>query len=337
MSDNKAIGMNEALRLRKEKEMRESYTIEDVQKTSVEVIIPTLNEELTIGGLIDRIRSLDVPVNTSILVIDGGSTDGTIEVCKRKNVRLVTQRGRGKGKAMREAADETSADIIVFIDADATYPPEDMPLLLQPLLEHKADMVVGSRIASKREKGAIQRFNVLGNKIFNKAINFAMGSSVTDSLSGYRALHTKTFKELVLFSDSFEIEVEMTVEALARGLRISEVPIGYGVRTGAPTKLDPFRDGIKIARSLLFILMNVTPLKFFGLIFLGFIVVGFYPAYFVLHEKITVGEITSIPAVVLSSLLFVTGAIALVVGILSELVVRSRRRLEYLISKKLDS
>ncbi|MGI0044980.1 MAG: glycosyltransferase family 2 protein, partial [Nitrososphaeraceae archaeon] len=222
------------------------------------------------------------------------------------------------------------------IDADATYPPEDIPILLRPLLENKADMVVGSRIAS-REKGAITGLNMLGNRVFNRAINFAMRSSVSDSLSGYRSMFTRTFRELVLFGDRFDIEVEITVEALSRGLRIVEVPIRYGVRSGAPTKLDPFSDGIKIARSLLFLLMNASPLKFFSLIFLGFMVLGLYPASFVLHEKITTGEIVSIPAVVLSSLLFVTGAISLVVGLLSELLVRSRKRLEYLICKKLDS
>ena len=77
---------------------------------------------------------------------------------------------------------------------------------------------------------------MFGNKIFNKAINFAMKSSITDSLSGYRALYTKTFRKLILFSDSFEIEVEMTVEALAKGLRVLEVPISYSVRKGSDIK-----------------------------------------------------------------------------------------------------
>ncbi|MBA3978759.1 MAG: hypothetical protein H0X50_11315 [Nitrosopumilus sp.] len=195
---------------------------------------------------------------------------------------------------------------------------------------------MGSRIlgGSKREKGSIAGFNVLGNTIFNKTINFAMKSSITDSLSGYRALYAKTFKELILFSDSFEIEVEMTVEALAKGFKILEVPISYSVRKGSYTKLNPLSDGIRIAKSLLFILMNVNPLKFFGLISLAFFAVGLYPGLYVLNEKIFTGEIISMPSVVFSSLLFVTGIISLVVGLLSELVVRSRRRIEYLITKQ---
>ncbi len=308
----------------------------DHSNKSVAIIIPTLNEEPTIGDLIDKIKLLNVDLKLSILVVDGGSTDNTLDICRRKNVKFIIQKGKGKGNAMREAVDQTDADIVVFIDGDGTYSVIEIESLLEPLLEYKYDMVVGSRIlgGSKREKGSIAGFNVLGNTIFNKTINFAMKSSITDSLSGYRALYTKTFKELILFSDSFEIEVEMTVEALAKGFKILEVPISYSVRKGSYTKLNPLNDGIRIAKSLLFILMNVNPLKFFGMISLAFFAVGMYPGLYVLNEKIFTGEIVSMPSVVFSSLLFVTGIISLVVGLLSELVVRSRRRIEYLITRQ---
>ena len=113
------------------------------------------------------------------------------------------------------------------------------------------------------------------------------------------------------------------------------MPIKYYNRKGTPTKLNPTLDGAKIARTLLFISMNVNPIKFFGVITLGFIAIGFIPASQVLYEKIMLGEVVSIPSVTLAALLFITGAISLVLGLVSELVVRSRRRLEHLISKKL--
>ncbi len=278
----------------------------DYSKKSVAIIIPTLNEEPTIGEIIDKINQLNLNLNLSILVVDGGSIDNTLDICRRKNVKFMIQKGKGKGNAMREAVDQTDVDIVVFIDGDGTYSVTEIELLLKPLLEHNYDMVVGSRIlgSSKREKGFIAGFNVLGNAIFNKTINFAMQSSITDSLSGYRALYAKTFQELILFSDSFEIEVEMTVEALAKGFKILEVPISYSARKGSDTKLNPLNDGIRIAKSLLFILMNVNPLKFFGLISLFFFVVGMYPGLYVINEKISTGEIISMPSVVFSSLLF---------------------------------
>jgi dolichol-phosphate hexosyltransferase len=303
---------------------------------TVEIIIPTLNEEETIGELIRNIHSSSLPFDLSILVIDGRSTDGTLDICKREKVRFIIQKGKGKGSAMREAVELSDADIIVFIDGDGTYSLADLELLLQPLLSGESDIVIGSRVLGRREKGAIPIFNNSGNKIFNRAISFAMKTTITDSLSGYRALFRKTFRDLLLISDAFEIEVEMTVEALAKGYRVLEVPVSYGLRRGSTTKLDPLRDGIKIARTLLFILMNLNPLKFFAIIALGFFVAGIYPAVQVLHEKIYLGQIISMPSVVLSSLLFMTGTISLVVGMVSELVVRSRRRLEYLINRNLQ-
>jgi glycosyltransferase involved in cell wall biosynthesis len=306
------------------------------KSTTIEIIIPTLNEELTLGDLIKKIRSSVLPLKASTLVVDGGSTDSTLEICKRENVRYIIQKAKGKGSALREAVEQTDADIVVFIDGDGTYSPSDLESLIEPLLNDQADMVVGSRTKHKREKGSISLFNRIGNKLFNRTINFALKSSINDSLSGYRALYKKMLKDLVLFSDSFEIEVEMTVEALAKGYRVVEIPIRYGVRRGSKTKLDPLGDGIKIGRTLLFILMNVNPLKFFGIISLVFFVVGLYPGALVLYEKISSGNIVSMPSVVFSSLLFVTGTISIVVGMVSELVVRSRRRLEYLINRKLE-
>lgn len=301
----------------------------------VEIIIPTLNEESTIGELIQTIRSQSLPIKISTMIIDGGSTDKTIEICKKENVRVIRQRGKGKGIAMREAVEYSEADIIVFVDGDGTYYMDDLNSLLDPILTDKAEMVVGSRILGKRAKGSISTFNVIGNNLFNRTINFAMKANVTDSLTGFRAMKKEVFKDLVLFSDNFEIEVEMTVEALAKGYRILEVPIRYGLRKESKTKLNPLHDGLKIARTLLFITMNVNPLKFFCLIAVIFCVAGCYPGGLVLYEKITTGEVTSIPSVVFSALLFMTGSISLVVGLVSELVVRSRRRIEYLISKKL--
>jgi glycosyltransferase involved in cell wall biosynthesis len=182
----------------------------------VEIIIPTLNEEHTIGKLIRNIRSHLLPLNISISVIDGGSTDKTLDICEKENVKITIQKGKGKGNAMRQAVDNTKAEIVVFIDADGTYEVSDLGMLLDPLINNKADMVIGSRLNGKIEKGSISLLNMIGNKIFNSAINFAMNSHVTDSLSGYRAMFSNVFRDLVLFSNNFEIEVEMTVEALAK-------------------------------------------------------------------------------------------------------------------------
>ena len=300
----------------------------------IDVIIPTLNEEQTIGIIIQSIRSFVLDEDVSILVVDGGSTDRTASICRSQNIRFIVQKGKGKGRAIREAVEYSKADIVVFMDGDGTYSASDLQLLVEPLLKDEADMVIGSRTLGRREKGSITTFNSLGNALFNRAINFAMKSSISDSLSGYRALYRKTFNDLVLFGDNFEIEVEMTVEALIKGYRLLEVPIRYGLRKGSVTKLRPMRDGMRIGQMLLFILLNIRPLKFFGILSIVILIAGLYPASQVLYEKIFFGEIIHMPSVVFSSLLFVTATLSLVMGIVSELLVRSRRRLEYLINKR---
>ena len=300
----------------------------------VDVIIPTLNEEQTIGIIIQSIRSFVLDEDVSILVVDGGSTDRTASICRSQNIRFIVQKGKGKGRAIREAVEYSKADIVIFMDGDGTYSASDLQLLVEPLLKDEADMVIGSRTLGRREKGSITTFNSLGNALFNRAINFAMKSSISDSLSGYRALYRKTFNDLVLFGDNFEIEAEMTVEALIKGYRLLEVPIRYGLRKGSVTKLRPIRDGMRIGQMLLFILLNIRPLKFFGILSIVILIAGLYPASQVLYEKIFFGEIIHIPSVVFSSLLFVTATLSLVMGIVSELLVRSRRRLEYLINKR---
>lgn len=236
---------------------------------------------------------------------------------------------KAKGKGESEAVEYSDADIVMFIDGDDTYSAEDISLVLEPLISGDADMVVGSRMRGRREAGSISHLNTVGNRLFNSAINFAMKSNLTDSLSGLRAMHRTAFLELVLFSDSFEIEIEMMVEALGQRYRVIEVPVSYNKRKkGSNTKLHPIKDGIQIGRTLLFILMNVNPLKFFGILALGFFTIGLYPALLVLSEKLLTGSVISIPSVVFASLLFVSGAMCLVVGVLSELIVTSRRRIE---------
>ena len=120
---------------------------------SIAIIIPTLNEEPTIGELIDNIHSLNISPKPIILIVDGGSIDNTVGICKKKNTKIIVQRRKGKGSAIREAVDQIVEDIIIFIDGDGTYSIPEIELLLKPLLEDRADMVVGSRIHGDSKKG----------------------------------------------------------------------------------------------------------------------------------------------------------------------------------------
>jgi dolichol-phosphate mannosyltransferase len=304
---------------------------------TVAVIIPTLNEETTIydvvKGFVDtRIDSVEL----RLIVVDGGSTDQTAELAKKAGAQVLRQKGKGKGAAMKGVAYSSNADIFVFIDGDGTYLPSELEFLLQPILEDQADMVVGSRLNGKMEKGAITTLNVFGNKLFNLMTNLSMKMHLTDILSGYRAIRAEAFRELVLFSDGFEIEAEITIESIARKFRIVEVPITYKNRIKERTKLSPLKDGSRIFNTLFFIVMNARPLFFFGIIASVFYAVGSYPASLVLYEKITTGDVVHLASVILSAMLFVLGTLVLISGLLAELVVRSRRRIEHVLGRYIN-
>jgi dolichol-phosphate hexosyltransferase len=301
---------------------------------SITIIVPTLNEGASIKKVLDDIPQQVCACKVQTLVIDGGSNDDTVKIAEKCGVKVVRQKTRGKGTAMREAVNLVNTDIIVFIDGDETYPLDKLESIVEPILKENADVVVGKRL--KRKDGdSIPFINRFGNKMFNKMINFAMKSNVTDSLSGYRAMRTQVFKDLLLFSDGFEIEVEITVEALSKGYRITEVPIEYGERHDTESKLNSSADGIRIAKTLLFVMMNIRPLLFFGIFSLVFFVIGLYPTSIVIYEKIILGEIIHIASAMLASLLIITGILVLVLGIISEMLVRTRKRIEYLIKNKM--
>jgi dolichol-phosphate hexosyltransferase len=299
----------------------------------VEIIIPTLNEEKSIADLIHDIKNHKSTIKPSILVIDGGSTDNTQEICKNENVPILQQKTKGKGNAMREAVLHSKADIVVFIDGDGTYLIDDFDSLLKPLLKNECDMVVGSRILGKREEGSISKLNTIGNKLFNKVINFALKSNVTDSLTGYRALKRNVFEDLVLFSTNFEIEVEMTVEALGKGYRLKEIPITYKNRKDSETKLNPLGDGIAIGKTLLFVMLNIRPALFFGIGSIILFGIGFIFGGALLFQRYILLESIYTPYAILTALLLIMAFLVLILGLLSELIVRSRRRIEFVLAK----
>lgn len=304
---------------------------ENEKNVTIDIIIPTLNEGASLGPLLESIRSHKFTHTVSTFIIDGGSTDDTAEICKKHGVVFLKQKRKGKGEAMKQAVNYSNADIVVFMDGDDTYSINDFENIIQPLIDDSADMAVGSRINNQMEKGSITIINKIGNSLFNKIINFALKDTLTDSLSGYRAIRKEVFSDLVLLSNHFEIEVEMTVEALSQGYRIKEIPIKYVNRKKTETKLNPIDDGIKIGKTLLFVIMNIRPVLFFSIFASGFIGLGLVTGIWVLYQRYVLDGSLYTPLVVLTTLFIIMGTMSIVLGLISELIVRSRKRMEYII------
>ena len=176
-------------------------------RDEVVCIIPTLNECATVAEVIEKAKRF---VNR-IIVVDGFSEDDTTKFAEDAGAEVVLQDGMGKGMALQTVFGKVKAEIYVIIDGDATYDALEMRMIVQPILEGEADMVIGSRLGGKMEKGAISRLNKVGNRLFNFLINFVFNGEISDSQSGYRALNRETVESLSLSSKGFEVETELSL------------------------------------------------------------------------------------------------------------------------------
>ncbi|MDF0590016.1 S-layer glycoprotein N-glycosyltransferase AglJ [Candidatus Methanocrinis natronophilus] len=285
------------------------------------ILIPTLNEEDAIAGVIGEFRQMGF---SDILVIDGNSRDRTRELAEGAGARVVVQSGHGKGQALKEAFDLIEAEYIVMIDGDGTYLPSEVGLLLDPVFAGKADHVTGNRFANLQE-GALTRLNSAGNKLINFFFRLIYTVPLNDILTGYRAFSRLGVERLDLTMAGFEIETEMTVDSVKKGLVIAEVPITYRARTtGTKTKLNPFMDGARIIATIYRMAKTHNPLFYFGLMGFLFGMAGFILGLYVANEWFTT-RTEHIPLTILTALLIIVGFQLFFLGILGDAVASMHR------------
>jgi dolichol-phosphate hexosyltransferase len=190
--------------------------------SKVSVVIPTKNEEGLIAEIIDAVR----PHADEILVIDGHSTDDTRRIAAEKQVRVILDAGRGKGEALRRSFSEARHDILVFIDADGSHDPNDIPRLVAPIRRGDADLVIASRTRGGSDElhgTAEQLLRYVGSQLIMLAINYRWRVRLTDSQNGFRAIRRDVALSLGLKSNLTTIEQEMLMRALKRRCRVCEV------------------------------------------------------------------------------------------------------------------
>jgi len=206
----------------------------------VTVVIPTKNEEGLIAEMIDAVR----PHATEILVVDGHSTDRTRDIALEKGVRVVLDAGRGKGEALRRSFVEARHDILVFIDADGSHDPQDIPRLVEPIRRGDAELVVASRTRGGSDElhgTGEQLLRYVGSQIIMLAINYRWHVRLTDSQNGFRALRRDVALALNLKSNLTTIEQEMLMRALKCGCRVVEVPSHEFERRWGVSKVNVWR------------------------------------------------------------------------------------------------
>ena len=286
------------------------------------VLVPTLEEAETIGDVVAGLRGEGFD---RVLVIDGGSTDGTRELAREAGARVIEQSGSGKGQAVREAIEEhIEAPYVLMVDGDGTYRPEDAHAMLEPLFSGEADHVVGDRFADMRT-GAMTRLNRIGNWAINRSFAAIHGQSYGDILSGYRAFTRQSFREMNVTADGFGIETQLAVECAKRGLEVAVVPITYLSRPdGSNTNLHPVRDGGIIFLELYRRAKTNNPLFYFGSVGLASTTFGAFVALYVGYRWFVVGISHEVLALVAAfGILF--GVQLLMFGVLSDMILTLHR------------
>jgi dolichol-phosphate mannosyltransferase len=261
-----------------------------------------------------------------ILVMDGQSTDQTVSRAKMAGAKVVVQTGTGKGQALKEAFQLIGEDYVLLVDGDGTYLPSEASRLLEPLLSGRADHVLGNRLGTL-EGGAFKRLNMLGNQFINLFFRIIYRVPLTDILSGYRAFTLAGVRMLDLSTPGFEIESEITIESVKKGLRIVEVPITYRPRAkGTRTKLNPLRDGFKIILTIYRMAKTQNPMFYFGLIGSIFGAAGFILGLYVVREWLN-GRIEHIPLTILTAILIIVGFQLFLIGILGDVMASLHREM----------
>ena len=220
------------------------------RRASVGVIIPVLNEESTIGGVLQ-----DLPREwvDAVVVVDNGCTDGTGRVARSFGARVVSEPRRGYGWAcLAGMATLKECEVLVFLDGDHSDCPSELPSIVAPVLDGEADMVVGSRVLGNCEKGALTPQQRLGNLLTTRLMSLLFGCKCTD-LGPFRAISMEALKKLNMTDKNYGWIVEMDVKAVRAGLRVMEVPVSYRKRAGGRSKVSStFSGTVKAGAKMLF-------------------------------------------------------------------------------------
>jgi glycosyltransferase involved in cell wall biosynthesis len=214
------------------------------------VVIPVYNERRSIREIVDRVRTVRLPLAVEIVIVDDCSTDGTREILDElghlSDVRVMLhERNRGKGAALRTGFQAATGDLILIQDADLEYNPAEYPKLLQPILDGKADVVYGSRFVAAECHRVLSFWHTMGNRFLTLVSNMFTDLNLTDMETCYKVFRSDVLRSLDLEEERFGFEPEVTGRLAALRCRIYEVGISYSGRTYQEGKKIGWRDGLR--------------------------------------------------------------------------------------------
>jgi glycosyltransferase involved in cell wall biosynthesis len=297
---------------------------------TIAVVVPCHNEEATVAKVVADFRRA-LPQAT-VWVFDNASTDATAERARQAGARVRYVPLRGKGQVVRRMFADVDADLYVLVDGDDTYPAEAAPAMVRALLDRHLDMLVARRVEAPDE--AYRRGHRFGNWLLTHCVRTIFASTFTDMLSGYRVFSRRYAKSFPAHAVGFEIETELTVHALELHMPIDELAVNYRARPeGSASKLNTWRDGWRILRTILRLVKSERPQAFFGIGSAACLLVSGLLAAPLLQTYLATGLVPRFPTAILCASLVLLGAILLACGLTLDTVTRGRieiKRLAYL-------
>jgi glycosyltransferase involved in cell wall biosynthesis len=296
----------------------------------IAVLLPCFNEEAAVARTVAEFRAA-LP-GSVIYVYDNNSTDRTAEAAAAAGAIVRAERMQGKGNVVRRMFADIEADVYVMADGDSTYDAAAAPELVRRLLAEQLDMVVGARKSEVEE--AYRRGHRLGNRLFTGLLARLFGRSFTDIFSGYRVFSRRFVKSFPALSRGFETETEISVHALELAMPVAEVVTAYGARPeGSHSKLSTYRDGWRIARTILHLFRIERPVLFYGGFAALLALVALVLAAPLVVTFVETHKVPRFPTAILATGLMIVAFLSFGVGLILDTVVRGRRemrRLAYL-------
>ena len=294
----------------------------------IAVLIPCYNESLTIEKVVKDYQQA-FP-NACIYVYDNNSTDHTDEIARNAGAVVRYEYRQGKGNVVRSMFKDIDADCYIMADGDDTNPPE--PKMAEMILNKECDMVIGDRLSSTYFTENKRRFHNSGNRLVRFLINHLFQVQVKDIMTGSRAFSYAFAKTFPVLSKGFEIETEMTIHAAAHNLSMKEFPVNYRDRPeGSQSKLNTFRDGIKVLKTIARLFREYKPGTFFNLLAIVFLLISILFGFPVFREYFQTGLVPRFPTLIFAGFMLIMSLLLLVTGLILEVIVKKDRQMFELI------
>lgn len=299
----------------------------------IAVLIPCYNEEQTIAKVVADVRR--VLSDAVVYVYDNNSTDRTVELAGAAGAVVRHEYKQGKGNVIRRMFREIEAECYLMVDGDDTYPMDCAREMVDKVLEHNADMVVGDRLSSTYFTENKRPFHNFGNSLMRFGINKLFRTDIKDIMTGYRAFSYEFVKTFPVFSKGFEIETEMTIHAVNYHMQIENVVVEYRDRPeGSVSKLNTYSDGLKVIRKMIQLYKNYKPFRFFGIICLLLILAALLLMIPIIGEFLDTGLVPRFPTLIVCGFMTLAGIQSFFAGmILDVMAAKDRRDFEYRLNR----